>query len=242
MKMHFVSTGHKFSYAYYIGIVSASKVGETKLWYTKRPGTEYFDRVVKSVESEQIYCPEFPVFEGRNEHYNLVSQFDYLIWKIVSEEGGSVMGLDSITIRPFHDLLEDSEILVGRDAETVEDSYCMHGATAIKGSRIALQIHEDSLRALVEKKELGFGEAGIIPFLNHTQGNPNIKVADFGVLGSYMHDGSPFFLYEKDGELLDPDCRTIPFYATWQHEKFNKITEESIKGTLLGRLVERTGI
>jgi hypothetical protein len=69
-----------------------------------------------------------------------------------------------------------------------------------------------------------------------------VKVVDFGILGGYLHDNSPFFLYEKNGGLLNPDCRTIPFYATWQNKKFNQITPESIKGTLLGRLVEELGI
>jgi hypothetical protein len=162
------------------------------------------------------------------------------------------MGLDSITIRPFHDLLT-KEILVGRDAETVPTSYCMHGATVKKGSDLAAKIFEDSQKALnkeeikgrftaFNKGELRFGGAGIIPFLNNVLENPDkVSVADFGVLGGYMHDGSPFYLYE-DTDLLNPDCRTIPFYATWQCMKFSQITPESIKETLLGRLVENAKI
>ena len=247
--MHFVSTGTKFPYSYYLGIMSASKFGEVKLWYVVKPDSEYFNEVIAKVPSQQVSCPSFPTFKDRSPHFNLVSKFDYLVWKIVARYGGSVMGLDSITIKPFHDLLK-KEMLVGVDAETVDDSYCMHGATAKPNSKIAGKIHEDSVKALNGKKisgrhdafdkgELRFGGAGIIPFLNNVYKNPDkVSVVKFGMLGGYMHDGSPFYLYEKDGKLLHKDTKTIPFYATWQSKKFNEITPESIKGTLLGKLVE----
>jgi len=254
MLMHFVSTGYKFPYGYYIGLMSAAKVGDVKLWYIHKASSEYFSRAVSLVPSEQISCPEFPALQGRSEHFNFVSKFDYLIWKIIAEQGGSVMGLDSITLRPFHNLLGDKEILVGCDAETVPDSYCMHGATVNRGSEIASKIHEDSIKALRGEEIVGrhrafrdgalrFGGAGIIPFINNVYENmDSVAVAEFGVLGGYMHDGSPFYLYEPEGQLLHKDCRTIPFYATWQSKKFDNITKESIRGTLLGKLVEGIGI
>jgi len=253
--MHFVSTGAKFPYAYYIGVMSAAKCGEVKLWYVERSNSSYFDQVIKAVPSERVQCPQFPALCNRNEHFNLVSKFDYLAWKTVAEHGGSVMGLDSITLRPFHDLLPDGkEMLVGCDAETVPDSYCMHAATARQGSALAQRIHEDSTRVLNGEEITGrhqafcdgalrFGGAGIIPFLNNVyQSQDSVAVAEFGVLGGYWHDGSPFYLYEKEGQLIHEDCRTIPFYATWQSSKFNQITEQGISGTLLGRLVKHVGI
>ena len=253
MLMHFVSTGKKFPYSYYIGIMSASRWGPVKLWYLEKSDSEYFDKVVKTVPSEKVTCPEFPALrKDMSDHRRLVSKFDYLIWRIVARYGGSVMGLDSITLRPFHDLLGKKEMLVGIDAETTKDFYCMHGATAVPGSKLAELIHEDSTRAMYGEEIEGggsfrdgilrFGGAGIIPFQNRVGADRDkLAIADFGVLGGYMHDESPFYLFE-DSELLNPDCRTIPFYASWQKAKFNALTEQSIKGTLLGRLVERIGI
>jgi len=254
MLMHFATTGTKFPYSYYLGIKSASLFGEVKLWYLTKPNSEYFDKIVKEVPSEQVSIPDFPALKNRDEHFNLVSKFDYIIWKVVAKYGGSVMGLDSLTIKPFQNLLEDKDMLVGIDAETVNTSYCMHGATAKYNSKIAEKIHEDSTRALYGEEidgknkafqdgKLRFGGAGIIPFLNNVYKNVDkVRIVPFGVLGGYMHDNSPFFLYEKEGKLLSPDTRTIPFYATWQSKKFAEITEQSIKGTLLGRLVEELNI
>jgi len=255
MKMHFITTGTKFPYPYFVGLVSASKVGDVKLWYTKRPKSEYFERVVKMVDNCQVNTPDFPALKGRPEHFNLVSIFDYLIWKVVAEHGGSVMGLDSITLKPFHNLLNGKEMLVGCDAETVSDSYCMHGATAKPGSVMAGLIHNLSTRVL-EGHEidglhrayrngiLRFGGAGIIPFLNVVHENMDkVEVAEFGVLGGYLHDGSPFYLYkEETTPLLNPDARTIPFYATWQSKGFKNITPETVKGTLLGKLIKEVGV
>lgn len=252
MYMHFVTTGPKFPYSYYIGAKSASLFGEVKLWYLVKPDSEYFDKIVKEVPTEKADIrDDYPIFKNRYDNWNMVSKFDNLIWKIVSENGGSVMGLDSITIKPFQDLLGDADMLVGRDAETVVDSYCMHGATCEKGSYLAKKIYEDSERAMrgeeIEGRQkiwrdgyIRFGAAGMIPFMNNIEKykeQVKIKIVDFGILGGYMHDNSPFYLFEKS-KLLNEDARTIPFYATWQHAKFGGITPDSIKGTLLGELVE----
>lgn len=249
--MHFVSTGNQFPYLYRIGILSAAKCGEVKLWYIEKPISGHFDQVIRKVPSQRIHASSFPALEKRSIHWNRVSLFDWAIWSIVSKFGGSVMGLDSITIRPFHDLLGDKELLVGKDAETVDDSYCMHGATAQPGSELAAKIHEDSVRTLkgeelkgkhlaYQNGKLRFGGAGIIPFLNNVHENmEKIAIAPFGVLGGYMHDGSPFYIYQKEGRLLNPDARTIPLYATWQREKFENAANGKLDGCLLGQLIKR---
>lgn len=254
MLMHFVSTGDKFPYSYYVGIMSAAKCGEVKLWYTRKPNSEYFDKTIKQVPSKKLDEVDFPAFRGRNSHWNRVSLFDWLAWNMVALYGGSVMGLDSITIRPFHDLMNGNEMLVGRDAEPDKWllSFCMHGATTKQNSKIAGRIVELSTRALKGEEIPGehrafrngvlrFGGAGIIPFLNVVlEHQDQVSIADFGILGGYQHDGSPFYLWQKDGELINKDCRTIPFYSTWQGSNA-EITPESVKGTLLGRLIEGIG-
>ena len=85
MLMHFATTGTKFPYSYYLGIKSASKFGEVKLWYLTKPNSEYFDKIVKEVPSEQVSIPDFPALKNRDEHFNLVSKFDYIIWKVISK-------------------------------------------------------------------------------------------------------------------------------------------------------------
>ena len=256
MKMHFICTGMSFPFSYYIGLMSAAKVGTVKLWYIKKPNSIYFYRAYNSVETEQITAISFPKLNNRDPHFVRVCMFDYMIWKIISNEGGSVMGLDSITLKPFQHLIENHEIMVGRDSEINQESICMHGATAICGSKIARQIFKDSESNLNGNRVVGkydpfinnqlkFGGAGIIPFKNNILNPVNvnkIKILDFGILGGYRNNGMPFFLYGNDrSELLNNQARTIPFYGT-STGLTNNITEQSIKNTLLGRLVEKIGI
>ena len=253
MKLHFLSTGPRFPYAYYLGIVTALKVYEdVKLWITEKPDSEYFDSL--KVEIEEIKdIPDFPALANVDDHLKRVCIFDHYIWKIVAEHGGAIMGLDSITIKKWDDLLGDKEMLVPIDDEDWKEgdkgSYSMHGATVIKGSKIARDIYEDSNSAMYGKEidghfkafkdgKIRWGGAGIIPYLNNIDKNlDKVAIADYGLLGGYRHDGSEFYLYQN-GELLNPDARTIPMYASSQ-KGFKGITEDYVKNgnTLLSKLI-----
>jgi len=263
LRVHFINTGPEFPYTYYLGITSAVEAfGEkVKLWLVETPSGEYFDRIQDKVEivSYPWKIPEFPMLEGRGDHFKRVAIFDNCIWRIMMERGGTVMGLDSFTLKPFHDLLKpDKEMLVGLDdPDGIRTKtgwpFCMHGATCRRGSKIAQSIYEDSTRTLfgecpagrhkaIENGQLRFGGAGIIPFLNHTLQNlDKLSIAGFGLLGGWER-GDPlpeFYLWQKDGKLLHPDCRTIPFYATSRKAGFDATNEKTVRdgNTLLSRLV-----
>ena len=257
MIMNFLTTGTKFPYTYYLGIKSASKVGDVKLWYTQIPNSEYFIKIIKELPSEKIEPIDSIVFKERDAHWNLVSTFDNLMWKIVSQNGGTVMGLDSLTIKPFVDMIGGFDTMTGRDSDVAgqEWLFAMHGTTCKKDSIIASEIYEDSCRALrgedyikrhphilnpFDNGVLRWGGAGYMPFLNAIYNHPDIiKILPYGMLGGYKHDGSSFYLFEKDGELLNPDCRTIPFYATSYKKKFDDITPQNVKDIMLGKLIEQ---
>lgn len=240
---------------YYVGVVSAAKYDAVVFYYTERSASEYFRRVLGSVPSKLLHAPTFPTFKGRSDRANRVSLFDYFAWKIVAEEGGTVMGLDSITIRSISTLLSSgAELVVGRHIKSNPNSFVMHGATAPENSKVAALIHQDSVRALMgqeiegkhrafsRNKKLSFGGAGYLPFLNRVNENlNNIKVVPFGVLGGVEEGGKTFYLYREDGELLHPDCRTIPCYQSSHDQHFHNVTEQSINDkTLLGRLLRET--
>ena len=263
MRVHFVNTGPDFPYAYYLGVVSAVRAfGEkVKLWLVERPTTGYLPLLEGKVEIAEFpyYLPPLSVLESHNEHFKRVAIFDNCAWRIMTEEGGTVMGLDSFTLKPFHDLLEPGkEMLVGLDDPAGIDTgtgwpFCMHGATCRAGSKIAEAIYVDSTRifygtcpngrhkAIVDGRLL-FGGAGIIPFLNHTLLNlDKLSVAEFGQLGGWER-GDPlpeFYVWREDGKLLHQDCRTIPFYATSRRATFNEITEKTVNNSnvLLSRLI-----
>jgi len=250
MKIHFLSTGSKFPYSYYLGVMTALKVygDEVTLWITEKPNSEYFDALVGKVKIKMVEAkfPDFPALEGKDEHFKIVTKFDYFIWRIVQMYGGAIMGLDSITLKKWDDLIGDKEMLVPQDDETRPESYSMHGVIVKARSEIALQIIKDAKKSLQGEKVKGkhpaldkdgkllWGGAGIIPYLNNVYKNMNkVAIADYGLVGGFRHTGSPFYLYEKDGELLTPDTRTIPLYAS-SKKGFGQITEEYVeKGTSL---------
>ena len=161
LRVHFVNTGPDFPYAYYLGVTSAVRAfGEkVKLWLVERPITGYLPLLEGKVEivDYPYRLPPMPMLEGQSDHFRRVAIFDNCVWRIVAEHGGTVMGLDSFTLKPFHDLLEPGkEMLAGLDDPAGVDTdtvwpFCMHGATCRAGSKIAEAIYADSTKALQGK-------------------------------------------------------------------------------------------
>lgn len=266
MRVHFVNTGPVFPYAYYLGVISAFRAfgDRVKLWLVERPSRGYLDLLEDKIEivGYPYDVPVFPMLKGRDGHSKRVATFDNCAWRMMAEQGGTLMGLDSFTLKSFHDLLEsDKQMLVGLDDPAGANvktrwPFCMHGVTCRAGSCIAQVIYEDSTKALHGECPVGehmaivggrlrFGGAGIIPFLNHAlESLEELSIAEFGLLGGY-HRGNPIpelYIWQEDAELLHPDCRTIPLYATSRSAAFGEITEDamSTSNALLPRLVRKT--
>jgi len=255
MKIHFLSTGPKFPYSYYLGVMTALKIygKEVTLWITERPKSRYFDLLENKVKIKKVEwkAPDFPTLKNRDDHFKRVCLFDYFIWKIVYKYGGVIMGLDSITLKKWDDLIGEKEMLVPIDDENNLTSFSMHGVIVKKNSTIAEAICQDSKKALNGKeiegkykafknRELRWGGAGIVPYLNNVYKNMDkVVIAKYGLVGGYKHDNSPFYLYQENEKLLDPDTRTIPLYATSQ-KGFDQITEKYVADseTLLSKLVK----
>ena len=263
MTIHFISTGTKFPYAYYLGVITALKnhKGDVKLWYVEEPDSKYFKTLQENkklqMEKVGVSFDGFKAMENIDGNLRYVTMFDYLAWKIVSEQGGIIAGLDSITIADWQDLLEDGkEMLIPRDSEAVPHSFTMHGVIVRKGSKLAKQIFKD-IQGVMNGKELDgrhkafkdgrlvFGGAGIIPYLNRVYDNMDkVSVADVGVLGGVNvdHKTKGFYLYQnKDvGEFLSKDVRSIPLYAS-SSKDFKTIDEDLVKNsnTLLSELIKK---
>jgi len=256
MNIHFLSTGPKFPYSYYLGVMTALKVydKDVTLWLTEKPKSKYYDALIGKVRVGIVpnEFPDFPALRGKNQHFKRVTKFDYFIWRIAHQYGGAIMGLDSLTLKKWDKLIEDKEMLVPQDDENIPESYSMHGVIVKKGSKIARQIIKDAEKSLKGEKVKGthpsldkngkllWGGAGIIPYLNNVYKNMDkVAIAKYGLVGGFKHDGSPFYLYQKDGKLLTPDTRTIPLYAS-SKKGFEQITEEHIESgdSLYSKLVK----
>ena len=205
--VHFVSTGRTFPYFCYIGVMTALKVygDKVRLRIIKEPNSKYFEALkgkVKIIRVPADDIPDFPALAdlSEDEYFWRVAIFDYLIWKIVYKYGGMIMGLDSITLRPHFDLLEDDRELM---APKMPDNYSMHGVIVRKGSKVAKLVINDALRVLNSRMVFG-GDAGIKPFERRCIENlDRISVAPLGLCPIIR---GPLFMNDF---RLNPDVRTI---------------------------------
>lgn len=262
MKINFISTGDKFPYAYYIGVITAVRAygSDVILWIVKEPKSPYFDLIknkgICRIEQSPITEEDFmkmPTFQTLDDHMKLVTMFDYLAWKIITWRGGIIAGLDSITLKRWDDLLpKGKEMLVPRDIEHIKDTYAMHGVCVRPKSKIAQKIFWDINKVMqgedikgrfrsFKDGKLVWGGAGIIPYLNNVLGKKNIEIIDPGQVAGRNRDGKEFYLYQdKDtAGFMHKDVRTIPLYAT-STPTFGSINESFVanSNTLYGELVK----
>jgi hypothetical protein len=225
MKVNFVSTGKKFPYLYYIGVISALKhCQKVILHILEEPEGEYFKLLKKDkrLTIKPISIDKtLPVFKmdfynmrsiaNMEKNWRYVMMFDYLIWSIVSKEGGVIMGLDSITLKDWQDLLpKDKEILVPKKAKSVEDDFTMHGVVVKKGSKLAQLIMSDinkvmkgqdikgKHRAIIDGK-YRWGGAGMVPYINRVIENKDkVEVKDLSDYTVPMFSSSFYGVGEVD--------------------------------------------
>ncbi len=212
MRVHFVNTGKKFPYIYYLGIMSAYQVYGDRvcLWLAEEPDSPYYDKIKGIIEIKKLKpTPNFPALDSMDEHFRCVAIFDWFIWDIVYKEGGMIMGLDSLTLASHFDLLEpDKELLAPIDHSEVMH-FSMHGAIVRKGSKIAKAVITDADSSLYGNN-IKWGDTGIIPYICHTKLNIEcVTLAPFGVVG-----GRHMELFKENGKLLADDVRTIALYGS----------------------------
>lgn len=243
--VHFVNTGPDFTYTYYIGVMTALQAyGREKviLWIVEEPSGIYYDSIKGRVTIRKFTgIEDVSILADISDHNKRVALFDFAAWHVAYHYGGIVMGLDSITLKPHFDLLEqDKQLMAGIDSELEDNSYCMHGAIVRKGSALGRQLLDRSQAAL-NNREYRWGAAGIIPFLHICWDNPNeISIAPFGMVGGFSHDNTPFYITRDDGELLHPDTRTIPLYGSSSNTNSVFDLEHIKRGrSLYARLVKK---
>ena len=216
--VHFVSTGPKFPYYYYIGIMTALKVygDKVRLWITEEPQSKYFPALkgkVKIIKIPARKIPNFPALRNKDDHFKRVAIFDYLIWRIVYKYGGIIMGLDSLTLRPHFDLLEaGKELMVPRYDETKPLRFTMHGVIVRKRSKLAKLIISDAKFSL-NLPCMEWGYSGNLPLVNRAVQNlDKVSIAAVGLCADILNSsaGNVF----RNDMLPYADVRTIPLYGS----------------------------
>ena len=214
MGVHFVTTGPKFSYIYYLGIMTALKAYGDKviLWYTEEPKSVYFEMLRDKVTMKKVdNVPDFPALKNIDDHLRRVSVFDYVVWQSVYKHGGIIMGLDSLTLRSHFDLLSsDKEILAPIDAPGTT-YFGMHGVIVRKGSPLAKDIIADAITSLNDtSKPLKWGDAGMTPYVHRSRVNlDKLSQAPFQTVCGRHPD-----LFTEGADMPHSEVRTIALYSS----------------------------
>jgi hypothetical protein len=268
MKINLFTTGKNFPYPYYISVLTTFRAygDDLTLQYLERPNSPYFDLLekirglnIKKTDMTEDDFKKFPLLEKLSEHYATVAKFNYLAWKEVTENGGVIAGLSSVTLKRWDDLLpEDKEMLVPRDFEDAPTSYTSHGVCVRKGSKICQKIFEGINKVMMGQEIEGKHKAfdvngnykwgGIIPYLNNVYGHEGkeVFVLDVGIAVGINadHKEKGFYIYQnKDvGEFLHKDTRSIALYPSSDKGKMmGKIDKDYVmnSNTLYAELVKR---
>lgn len=150
--VHFILTGGELTPRYRRAIVSAGiHMAPITLWYAgSRPDTRGLD-----IEVRPIALPTISENGLHPAHL-----WDVLAFKVGCEEGGLVLGLDTISVRPALDLLGDYDLVCSRDFSEAEmasgitiSPYTMT-FVACQGSEIVREMYEEAQRRALEDSEV----------------------------------------------------------------------------------------
>jgi hypothetical protein len=112
--------GKPFSFIHYMAIRSALQANpgfRAKLYYHFEPSGEYWDAIKTDVEAVHVDLPA-EVFGNPVEHF--AHKADVLRMRILLEQGGIYLDLDTICQRSFEPLL-DGRVVMGREERILED-------------------------------------------------------------------------------------------------------------------------
>jgi SAM-dependent methyltransferase len=112
--------GKPFSFVHYMAIRSALRVNEgfrARVYYHYEPNGKYWDAIKPDVELVPVDLPT-EVFGNPVEHF--AHKADVMRMRILLEQGGIYLDLDTICQRPFEPLL-DGRVVMGREERMRDD-------------------------------------------------------------------------------------------------------------------------
>lgn len=258
MKLHFINTGCVFPYIYYLSIASAAKlhsVDEVILWTTTDVKDNHCFELLKnriSIKTPEI--PPIPNLHRAKERYCGVNRdrvrfavlADILRWKILYEEGGIYLDLDTFSLRNMTSCLGSKEVWIPFERaegwSTSQNVFAIHAVIAESGSEILKSSYDYAM----DRMKRNFGS------IRWTEtGNQAIERAIKGADQSKIAIGSqelfiPFTIWEqdfwdRDDLVLNPNAYLLHLNATLNESRLKDITPNWIKSStnLYARLVKK---
>jgi len=245
MDLHFILTGEEFYYPYYLCVMSAIKtqnVDKIRLWLTTEPQDEFYFRISDLVTQEWIEIPYLHSLREKDDVFRKAHYVDYLRWKIMFEEGGLYVDLDSFCLKDLSDLLGDKELCAPMSVDKIEDNDFPFQAGVVlskKGSPIMKSCF-DYCTKVFKLSDQAWGYTG--PVIMNTIIREHLDdVAIVPHQVCYPFRGGEL-LHEIPVTDMPEEARSLHLYQGAHNQAFMEIDEGFIEGSnkLYPQLVRET--
>ena len=107
-----------FMFAYYLSVYSASKVNNPDkiyFYYHWEPYGEWWNKL-KEIPNIELVKVDLPTHIGEHKLYKTAHRADQLRMEVLWEKGGVYMDIDTISVKPYHYLLEN-DVVLGKEMD-----------------------------------------------------------------------------------------------------------------------------
>jgi FkbM family methyltransferase len=248
--LHFIVTGNEFGYLYYISVLSAIKmqnVTSTIIWMTENVKSDYLELLKDKVQIMKLDSPVFPALIGQPDYFIKAHTKDYFTYKILYENGGICLDLDTISVGDITGLLGDKDMVVPSDAEHPGD-FLYHYNSAIlvakKESPLLLEAMNSATKKLNQTEDVRWGMTGPILISEIVFGhNEDVFTPEFRVCGGYGGYEIENIYKDNFNIELDPKVKVIHLYAVVSNKRgklFDNVNSDFVKNSnsLLARTIK----
>ena len=209
----------EFLFIYYLSVLSASKVNNPDIiyfYYHYEPYGPWWEKLknIKNIKFEKV---DVPTHIGNKPIKHTAHKADKIRINKLYDIGGVYMDIDTISVRPYKDLLKYDTVLA---YEVPPDTICNAIMLTKPNSRF---FKEWFLKYNDEFKTDGWGEASIfLPAQVHKQYPALAKVLPPDVFfRPYAFEGKKIFVDDYD---IPNNLITLHLWDTYTHKYFKDIT------------------
>jgi hypothetical protein len=246
VELNFISTGD-WKYLHMIAVQSAiatQHVSQINIHYTIKPSGAYFNQIASYVILKEIVPTDVPALRGKTPAFQVTHLKDFIMWKLLDEDGGIVLDLDVICIKDISGLLGDGLVTASLDVEDYHSTPFPFNSSvviAVAGNPIVKAIRRFT-DAAMNMDNLSWGLTGpvilsVVALENLDRG---FKITPHLVFNPYGGQEISS-VYDENAELnLPEEACTMHLYAKVSSPKFDSIDANWVKGSqsLLARTIK----
>jgi hypothetical protein len=240
-KVHFILTGKEFSYRYYVSIATAVETQKAliTLWTTEYVKSPYLDRLDKYIETRRVTAPSFRSLKNQPPYFQKAHIKDYLAYKVLYDEGGMCLDLDTISIQDATDLIGDKEMMFMTDARKPYKWKLIYNSAIMAAKKGASLANTAVVMAekILGQEEIIWGDSGPKIACHLAFNYPQlVSLPPIEVLGGFEGGEIPSMYGNVP---LDPNLRVMHLLAYASKELYTAIDEEYIRtaNTLIAKTV-----